>query len=47
MKASIEMHNIEYSRLGSVVTNLGYSDWATNDVPTSIKEIWLRLSRKG
>ncbi|MVF57163.1 DUF1349 domain-containing protein, partial [Vibrio cholerae] len=28
-KASIEYENQSFSRLGSVVTNLGYSDWAT------------------
>ncbi|MBF4217623.1 DUF1349 domain-containing protein, partial [Vibrio anguillarum] len=32
--------------LGSVVTNLGYSDWATTDIPLP-KEIWYRLSRRG
>ena len=46
MKASIEYENEEYQRLGSVVTNNGYSDWATHDIPSSIKEMWYRLSRK-
>jgi len=45
-KASIEYENDEYSRLGSVVTNLGYSDWATTDISTKT-EIWYRLSRRG
>jgi regulation of enolase protein 1 (concanavalin A-like superfamily) len=45
-KASIEYENNEISRLGSVVTNLGYSDWATTDIPTP-KLIWYRLSRRG
>ena len=45
-KASIEYENEEFSRLGSVVTNLGYSDWATTDVSTRT-EIWYRLSRRG
>ncbi|MFM2663472.1 DUF1349 domain-containing protein [Vibrio mediterranei] len=45
-KASIEYENEEYSRLGSVVTNLGYSDWATSDIPLP-NEIWYRLSRRG
>ena len=31
-KASVEYENSDFSRLGSVVTNLGYSDWATTDV---------------
>ena len=47
MKASIEYENEEYQRLGSVVTNNGYSDWATHDIPSSIKEMWYRLSRRG
>lgn len=45
-KASIEYENDEFSRLGSVVTNLGYSDWATTDIPLP-GEIWYRLSRRG
>lgn len=45
-KVSIEYENKEFSRLGSVVTNLGYSDWATSDIPLP-KEIWYRLSRRG
>ena len=45
-KASIEYENQEFSRLGSVVTNFGYSDWATSDIPLP-KEIWYRLSRRG
>ena len=46
IKASIEYENDEYQRLGSVVTNLGYSDWATTDIPASIKSMWYRLSRR-
>lgn len=45
-KASIEYENEQISRLGSVVTNNGYSDWATSDIPTSIHEMWYRLSRR-
>ena len=46
MKASIEYENDEFQRLGSVVTNNGYSDWATHDIPSSIKSMWYRLSRR-
>lgn len=46
LKASIEYENEEYQRLGSVVTNLGYSDWATTDIPASVKTMWYRLSRR-
>ena len=45
-KASVEFENENYSRLGSVVTNHGYSDWATTDIPTT-NAIWYRLSRRG
>jgi len=45
-KASIEYENEQISRLGSVVTNLGYSDWATTDILTTTA-IWYRLSRRG
>ncbi len=45
-KPSIEYENEEFSRLGSVVTNFGYSDWATTDIPLP-NEIWYRLSRRG
>ncbi|OQY31520.1 MAG: hypothetical protein B6241_13780 [Spirochaetaceae bacterium 4572_59] len=45
-KASIEYENNQYSRLGSVVTNRGYSDWATSDInlPSCL---WYRLNRRG
>lgn len=46
LKASIEYENEEYQRLGSVVTNRGYSDWATTDISASVKEMWYRLSRR-
>ena len=45
-KASIEYENENISRLGSVVTNYGYSDWATTDTPTTTT-MWYRLSRRG
>ncbi len=47
VKASIEFENEQHSRLGSVVTNLGYSDWATTDISTSTSYMWYRLSRRG
>ncbi|WP_028328745.1 DUF1349 domain-containing protein [Brachyspira alvinipulli] len=45
-KASVEYENEDYQRLGSVVTNNGYSDWATQDISASIKEMYYRLSRR-
>lgn len=47
IKGSVEYENSEYARLGSVVTNLGYSDWATTDISATIHEMWYRLSRRG
>ncbi len=46
LKASIEYENEEYQRLGSVVTNQGYSDWATTDIDATIKMMWYRFSRR-
>lgn len=46
IKASVEFENDQYQRLGSVVTNHGYSDWATTDIPAFIKQVWYRLSRR-
>ncbi|ACD22238.1 DUF1349 domain-containing protein [Clostridium botulinum] len=45
-KASIEYQNEEYQRLGSVVTNYGYSDWATTDISAKYKQMYYRLSRR-
>jgi hypothetical protein len=45
-KASVEYHNATFSRLGSVVTCHGHSDWATRDIPTPTT-MWYRLSRRG
>ena len=46
LKASIEYENEQFQRLGSVVTNLGYSDWATTDISAAVKTMWYRLSRR-
>lgn len=46
LKASIEYENDRIQRLGSVVTNQGYSDWATTDIPAAVKSMWYRLSRR-
>lgn len=45
-KASIEYENERFQHLGSVVTNLGYSDWATTEIDASVKSMWYRLSRR-
>lgn len=46
LKASIEYENISFQHLGSVVTNNGYSDWATTEIDSSIKSMWYRFSRR-
>ena len=45
-KASIEYENAQIQRLGSVVTNHGYSDWATTDISSDVREMWYRFSRR-
>ena len=46
LKASIEYENDSFQHLGSVVTNHGYSDWATTVIDASVKTMWYRLSRR-
>lgn len=46
LKGSIEYENEAFQHLGSVVTNHGYSDWATTEISSSIKSMWYRLSRR-
>ena len=46
LKASVEFENEKIQRLGSVVTNHGYSDWATTDIDSNVKIMWYRLSRR-
>lgn len=46
LKGSIEYENGDFQHLGSVVTNHGYSDWATCEIPASVKSMWYRLSRR-
>lgn len=46
LKASVEYENEMFGHLGSVVTNHGYSDWATTEVSAGIKTMWYRFSRR-
>lgn len=46
LKASIEYENERFQHLGSVVTNHGYSDWATTEIDANIKSMWYRFSRR-
>ena len=46
LKASVEYENDRFQHLGSVVTNNGYSDWATTEIDPEIRTMWYRLSRR-
>lgn len=46
LKGSVEYENEVFQHLGSVVTNNGYSDWATTAIPAQVKTMWYRLSRR-
>lgn len=46
LKASIEYENGTFQHLGSVVTNHGYSDWATTEISAAVRSMWYRLSRR-
>ena len=46
LKASVEYENGAFQHLGSVVTNEGYSDWATTAIDGQIRTMWYRLSRR-
>lgn len=45
-KGSVEYENEDFQHLGSVVTNNGYSDWATTVIDASINSMWYRFSRR-
>ena len=47
IKVSLEYEDASISRLGSVVTNSGYSDWATTDINSDVTVMWYRLQRRG
>ena len=46
LKGSIEYENESFQHLGSVATNMGYSDWATTEINADIKTMWYRFSRR-
>jgi regulation of enolase protein 1 (concanavalin A-like superfamily) len=47
IKVAVEYEDEEFSRLGSVVTNEGYSDWATQDISSRHTEMCYRVQRRG
>jgi regulation of enolase protein 1 (concanavalin A-like superfamily) len=42
-KCSVEYEDGKQSRLGSVLTRGGYSDWATQDIPADLQDIVYRV----
>ena len=46
LKASVEYENERFQHLGSVVTNHGWSDWATTEIDAGVHALWYRLSRR-
>ena len=46
-KASIEFEDETFGQLGSVVTNNGWSDWATTPIATDFNRMFYRISRRG
>ena len=46
LKGSIEYENEQFQHLGSVATNMGYSDWATTAISADVKSMWYRFSRR-
>ena len=46
LKGSVEYENEHFQHLGSVATNIGYSDWATTTIDVSVKSMWYRFSRR-
>lgn len=47
IKVSTENMAEGANKLGSVVTNQGYSDWATQDISADVTQLWYRISRRG
>ena len=46
LKGSVEYEDGRIAHLGSVVTNRGYSDWATTEIAADVSHMWYRLSRR-
>ncbi|MBS3788867.1 MAG: DUF1349 domain-containing protein [Candidatus Bipolaricaulota bacterium] len=43
IKVSTEYEDGDMNKLGSVVTNLGFSDWASTDISSEISSMWYRV----
>ena len=47
LKCSVEYESSQISRLGSVVTNRGFSDWATQDISSNLNMMFYRINKRG
>ena len=47
IKLSTELETPQLCMLGSVVTNLGYSDWATTELNAIPRLMWYQISKNG
>jgi len=47
IKCSVEYESTSMNRLGSVITNGGFSDWATQDISTTLHSMCYRISKRG
>ena len=47
LKSSTEFENEKFSHLGAVVTNNGFSDWSTQEIPSSVSKVTYQVERKG
>jgi len=47
IKTAVEHEPEGAARLGAVVTDHGYSDWSTQNVPASLSELELQVKREG
>ncbi|EAY20371.1 hypothetical protein TVAG_193470 [Trichomonas vaginalis G3] len=45
IKSSTEFENSEFSHLGAVVTNNGYSDWSTQEIPSTVHSVKYIMER--
>lgn len=45
IKTAIEYENKDFAHLGAVVTNLGFSDWSTQQIPASIDRASYKIIR--
>lgn len=45
VKSSTEFETKEFSHLGAVVTNNGYSDWSVQEIPSTVHKVSYQLER--